>query len=405
MGKIRNGNDYYGDYLSYASGKLEGGLIYYFIDSELLKEYDSKNACAVPPVNEVINLIYFPYLVRGNLDLLATTMDNDRFPLNDNITSPNIKLLRIESTSDIFNKSIGNFKCYKPQRQGGANFHWSNEGKLWQYPYTKLALIDGISTDIEIIPHLCKNSTNDVMVSQCINNFGLYNLFVLGYKNGDQLTAGNIQNTPKTLPIVNSVYSEFMANNQAQIQSNKDRLKGMGILNTVGSFANMGMGLVSNGMTGNVMGVAGTMVNTGTSVAGTVMDYQYSIKQIIAQNRDMQNSGDNITDVGSDVIFNKHNGNGYLNLYRFRYNDQIMEMLGTYFHMYGYAQNKLMTPNIRNRYYYNYIKTLDANIYTTSMSKEEQEELKNIYNNGVTIWHMDRDGVICGDYSKDNREI
>ena len=196
-----------------------------------------------------------------------------------------------------------------------------------------------------------------------------------------------------------------MANNQAQIQSNKDRLKGMGMLNTVSHMANMGMGLVSNGMTGNPMGVVGTMVNTATNVASTVMDYQYSIKQIIAQNRDMQNSGDNITDVGSDVIFNKHNGNGYLNLYRFRYNDQIMEMLGTYFHMYGYAQNKLMTPNIRNRYYYNYIKTLDANIYTTSMSKEEQEELKNIYNNGVTIWHMDRDGVICGDYSKDNREI
>ena len=65
-----------------------------------------------------------------------------------------------------------------------------------------------------------------------------------------------------------------------------------------------------------------------------------------------------------------------------------------------------MNVNTRNRYYYNYVKTIGVNLKATSgIPRNYLEEIKSIYNNGVTIWHVDRDNVVVGDYSKDNYEV
>ena len=73
--------------------------------------------------------------------------------------------------------------------------------------------------------------------------------------------------------------------------------------------------------------------------------------------------------------------------------------------MFGYKQNKILTPNIRNRYYYNYIKTVGANLQSNEIPRHHFEQLKAIFDNGVTIWHIDREGVVVGDISMDNYEI
>ena len=57
-------------------------------------------------------------------------------------------------------------------------------------------------------------------------------------------------------------------------------------------------------------------------------------------------------------------------------------------------------------YYYNYVKTTGVNLKATSgVPRNYLEEIKSIYNNGVTIWHVDRHNVVVGDYSKDNYEV
>ena len=92
-------------------------------------------------------------------------------------------------------------------------------------------------------------------------------------------------------------------------------------------------------------------------------------------------------------------------LYRYRINDVDCERLGWYFHMYGYKQNKILTPNIRNRYYYNYIKTIGCNLKSNQIPRSHFEQLKSIFDAGVTIWHIDREGVVVGDISNDNYEV
>ena len=53
---------------------------------------------------------------------------------------------------------------------------------------------------------------------------------------------------------------------------------------------------------------------------------------------------------------------------------------------YGYKCNNFKKPNTRSRYYFNYIKTIDANI-KSNINRDYITELENLFNNGVTIWH------------------
>ena len=88
-----------------------------------------------------------------------------------------------------------------------------------------------------------------------------------------------------------------------------------------------------------------------------------------------------------------------------QYDEAVMERIGLYFHTYGYAQNKMMKPNLRSRYYFNFIKTLDANVRGAGIPREHLNKIKNIFNQGTTIWHVDRGSVVVGDYTKDNYEV
>lgn len=54
----------------------------------------------------------------------------------------------------------------------------------------------------------------------------------------------------------------------------------------------------------------------------------------------------------------------------------------------GYNVNKYMTPNLRSRYWFNYIYTINA-VVKGSFSESVRSELASIFNGGVTIWHDD----------------
>lgn len=77
---------------------------------------------------------------------------------------------------------------------------------------------------------------------------------------------------------------------------------------------------------------------------------------------------------------------------------EFAQIIDAYFDMYGYKQNKVKTPNVSSRPYWNYVKTVDCNI-TGPIPAQDMTELKNIYNKGVTIWHAAGN---VANYSLDN---
>lgn len=74
--------------------------------------------------------------------------------------------------------------------------------------------------------------------------------------------------------------------------------------------------------------------------------------------------------------------------------------------MYGYKQNKVLPifNMTRSRYYFNYIKTIGCNI-TGDIPRKYLNKLKSIFDNGVTLWHADRDIIIQEYNNGDNYEV
>ena len=68
--------------------------------------------------------------------------------------------------------------------------------------------------------------------------------------------------------------------------------------------------------------------------------------------------------------------------------------------MFGYKVNKMEIPNLKSRRYYNYIKTVDANI-VGDVPNTHLNTLKGIFDKGITIWHTDD----IGNYSVNNEEV
>lgn len=101
-----------------------------------------------------------------------------------------------------------------------------------------------------------------------------------------------------------------------------------------------------------------------------------------------------------DMAFSaeKYNFSAYKMTIRYDY----AKRLDDYFSKYGYRVNEHKVPNLTSRSYWNYIKTVGANLIPLNIPQEALNELKNIFNNGVTIWH---DPSKFLDYSQNNSII
>ena len=76
-----------------------------------------------------------------------------------------------------------------------------------------------------------------------------------------------------------------------------------------------------------------------------------------------------------------------------------------YFKRYGYPYNQYTkNPCIRTRKAFNYIKFTNCNIHGANIPQIHLVELKQIFENGITFWHLDRTTDIKN-YDQDNSEV
>ena len=78
---------------------------------------------------------------------------------------------------------------------------------------------------------------------------------------------------------------------------------------------------------------------------------------------------------------------------------EYAKKIDDFFTYYGYQVNRFGIPLQNSRQYWNYIKTIEANIEGDDVPQIALNEIKNIFNNGVTLWHG---GAHIYDYSLNN---
>ena len=408
---------------------LPYGLYLYYLDDQNFKEDYTGilgNCSAIQSVQ------YTPFIEPGDMTTWRIPYDVDRFGRPDSVRpkmdgTPTV--IRIMSHNQPV-RPIGNFNLYKiPSLTIKGRRNWRNESRLYNYPFSFALLTDYINPPMTIKYHLCaQQQDQQVGVRQTISDRCSYGLFVYNYKNDYR---GNMESMVSgdahELPCTSSAYSQWFATSKNQTQfgvnqgvqeSFMQQRHGMqsAQLNQLGGAVSGLMGTLGSALSGNIGGILsstmgfgmnmlqGNMAQTQLRESGA-MQRQGIIGASMAQQKDLRSTPNTLISQGSDVMYGLKNGGKKVDLIRYMVNEEYARKIGDYFAMYGYKQNRLMKPQLRNRYYYNYIKTNGANIGGKGIPRRDLDALKQIFDNGVTIWHKDREGVTIGDYSMDNYEI
>lgn len=421
------------DYWNSALYDIPYSLYLYYLDDA---RFTDENLAILGNCSAIQTIQYTPFIEPFDLKLYKIPYDIQRFGNPETIRpelafSPDVFRIRKQVNTV---KTLGTFKLYDTNGLSiGGKRNWRNESRLYNYPYSFALLTDYLNPPINIKYHLCPRSdTQTVKVKQTLSDRCSYGLFIDRYKNDvngkmESLVSGDAHE----LPCTSSAYSQWFASNKNQThfamkqgvqesflqqRQGQEGVQMQMFSNQVGGVMSALSGLAMGGLMGGVLGGASGLVNVGlgSMQANMQMNHlsqsgalqrQGIIGANLAMQKDLRSTPNTLLSMGSDVMYGIVNGEKRVDLIRYMLTEEFAKRIGDYFAMYGYKQNKLMSIDKRNRYYYNYIKTIGINMKTLGIPKDHVEELKNIYNNGVTIWHIDRSGVIVGDYSNDNYEI
>ena len=377
-------------------GKFLSGMCYYIMSEDEI----TRNSAVLTNCNAIHSCYWSPILTKNNVGTFSVDYDVERFGKLNNGTLDFIpKLNRISSVTnvDMLLKEVDIYKIEKRVKEK----NWRNESKLYNFPYQYAMITDYMNVPIELQYHLIPQNRNRVEIRcKCfVTEKGTYSIYVSNLK-GDYFGGmeGSINSAPLEVPVGSTAYATWSSTQKAQdLQNTRNAIMN----SNVDMFAN-GLGMLGDTLSLNVGGAV-------RSGVGMYQSYQSKVQAIgnrSAQQKDLRNTPRTMTNTGSDVGFSMVNGKKKINLIRYRIDDEYMDRLCDFFTMYGYKQSKMLKPNTRDRYYFNYIKSLGMNIRTLKgIPREHLDELQKIYDNGVTLWHIDRPNVTMFDYSLDNYEI
>lgn len=153
---------------------------------------------------------------------------------------------------------------------------------------------------------------------------------------------------------------------------------------------NIGIGAASSALslgvgvaTGNPVAVAGGL----TAIAQS-LNQVHQAEFIPSQIKGSANAGDVNFTIGANSFHS----------YRMSIRQEYAKIIDGFFNMFGYKVNELKVPQFTSRTYWNYVKTIDANI-EGDLPQEDLEKFRNIFNNGITFWH---DPTKMYDYTQNN---
>lgn len=160
--------------------------------------------------------------------------------------------------------------------------------------------------------------------------------------------------------------------------------------------ANAGMGqFQSFGGGGNPIGaIAGAASGAISTGAGLINNYANTTDAIVARMKDAQKLPDKSRGTAGNYTNYSRNSVGFI-FYKYYIKEEYARMIDRYFSMYGYKVNTIGVPDIRSRPIWTYVKTTICNFSTSTIPAEAEEQIKAIYNKGITFW---RDAGQVGRY-------
>lgn len=257
-------------------------------------------------------------------------------------------------------------------KQTTLNGYSPKNNKLLCYPYNYLLVSNNAGESIPMHYEDFSGSCT-FRIDMCITPGCSIRMVPTNYKGNASADEYGI-NMGK-LPICSfpcDMYTNWMTQNSvniAGIQVTSDDINiGMNASNTI-------LGTIGNIASGNYLGTANSIINGAGGIANSLIaKKQHDL--IPPQARGNLNAGD---------VLSSSNKNNF-QFYKMSIKQEYAKCIDDYFSMFGYLVNSVKVPNIYGRRNWNYIKTIDINI-TGDIPQEDMQKIKNIFNNGVTLWH------------------
>lgn len=280
------------------------------------------------------------------------------------------------------------------------------ESKLLMYPYTVLVLDDFKGSRIEYkneyiddrgIVIATKGSLGTTnKVSYGINKYSTYGDGLNNYQKMNNEYA--LFNTSSNdIPVINDMLTAFLQGNKNSIENQKSSILFNGTMNTLSS----GLGMVGSLPTSpvapvNPFAVAQGGVNMVQGAGNTVLQLQ----GIEAKQQDIGNVPPQIAKMGSNTPYDFGNGYSGVWIIKKQIKPEYQRILSDFFNLFGYKVNQVKTPNFHTREHWNFVQTKDCNI-TGNFNNNDLQELKTVFDNGITFWHTDD----IGNYSLENEVL
>lgn len=393
------------------------GLYYYYIDKARLSE-----AGYLGWVSTIESVTFNPFVEENNLSLYKANFDTDRYGTPSGAIPNCYRIV----TNNVIEKVLGEVKLF-PLKSEIDEF---DDIRLHFYPFKYYLITDYINSPLIVKPELVKTHANKMIIKVLtapLSQEGKYNIFVDNYKYDMYGNLeGIVNNTPFMLPVASSAYSQFLASSSASFhQGNinamlendvtlKQGLRSNDFAN-ISNIVNTGVGVGANLVSANFGGAISSLGNGITSFFENQMQRDFmkenaSLKENAissmanAKVSDMLTTPKALKTCGTDTLFNLVNGRFRIDVVEYGMNDQQHYRVLDYLQRYGYAQNKYMRLTLANRKYFTFIKTSVCNVTGEKIPHSDLEEIKSIFNSGITFWNMDNVRTI-GDYQVNNEEV
>lgn len=282
----------------------------------------------------------------------------------------------------------------------------NNESKMFSSQFYRRVLF-AHNQKIEIKnEYINALTTIDYFISASTTRTVNYMLYRYGRGAGSEGYTGNeyynmSDNSFSQLPTLTDTDGMYLASHQQQIQTNYFA----SLFSTFASMAGSTALFYANPANLPISAVTG--INALVSGINTVASQRAKVE-------DSKNTIENFQTSNSDGYFDRINlDGGVLNEAAFTSADDVRSAVYDYLYMFGYVANKLKTPDVRSRYYFNYIKLSGFNYsrlmsQTDSFSVAAYEKIRNILENGVRLWHYNentRTAFAVYNYTNENVEM
>lgn len=167
-----------------------------------------------------------------------------------------------------------------------------------------------------------------------------------------------------------------------------------------GTKTQIATGLISTAITGVTGGDFATVsaVQSGVGVIS-------SIANNIARIRDLKETPDQVSNPAGDISQSILESDMNLRFKLYEREKQFMNKAFGFFYHYGYRCNAFKKPDLKSRYYFNFVQTTGANL-KTDISNNVSARIAAIFDRGITFWHW-RDANFKGvlNYKYENVEM